>query len=219
MTALSKISTEIEDILPYAIPVVVALAGFNWSSLIPGDNNAILTGVAFGFLAKFLIGIQTNGLSSWEDWIPTLTISLGFLATSLSANPQYLAYGTIVGFVVKALGYFSDTSHPVEDLMLAVGAFLMLYGQYTNNQELVGAGSLLALVGKTAPSLGTSAPMPAMAKKAPALPPTPSPAPAPPTAMYSGLAPEMTQIPGTNFVAANLGQSGQPPLYIQVVPQ
>ena len=165
-------TSKIEDYLLYIIPVAVALAGFNWANLIPGDPNGFFTAIVFGFLAKLLIGVQQNGFGSWEDVIPTLVIVLGFLSTALSANPVYLSYGTVIGFVVKALGYFSDSTHPVEDLLLAVGAFLALYGVYTGNPTIQNAGALLALVGKTVPSLGTSptsvhAPVPSSAPAAP----------------------------------------------------
>jgi hypothetical protein len=154
-------SKTVEDYAAYAVPIAVALAGFNWSTLIPGNNNPFLVGVAFGFLAKFLVGIQQNGIKSWEDTIPTVSLTLGFLATSLAANPDYLAYGTVLGFVVKALGYFSDKTHPVEDALLAVGAFLTLYGTYAGKGEVQSAGVLLSLIGKTIPSLGSpSAPPP-----------------------------------------------------------
>jgi hypothetical protein len=160
---------QLEDALPYIIPIVVALAGYNWSSLLPGDNNAFLTGVAFGFLAKFLIGIQQNGISSWEDTVPTIILVLSFLSTALSSNPQYLEYGVPIGFIVKALGAL-QSGYNIEDLILALSAFMMLYGAYISNAELVSVGALLALIGKTVPSMTTTTPTPA--------PVTPTPAPA-----------------------------------------
>jgi hypothetical protein len=147
-------SLPLEDLLTYGIPIAVALASFSWSSLIPGDDNAFFTAIAFGFLAKFLVGLQQNGWSDWEDLVPTITLSLGFLATTLSANPQFLEYGTIIGFIVKALGMFAS-GYNLEDLLLAIGAFLALYGAYVGNQEIVSAGALFALVGKSIPSLAT----------------------------------------------------------------
>jgi len=163
---------QLEDALPYIIPVVVALAGYNWSSLIPGDNASFLTGVAFGFLAKFLIGIQQNGISSWEDVVPTVVLALSFLATAFSSNPQYIQYGVPIGFIVKALGMF-QTGYNIEDVILALSSFLMLYGAYAGNGELEALGALLALIGKTVPSMTNNAP----ANKAPA---TPAPTSAPP---------------------------------------
>jgi predicted transcriptional regulator len=47
---------------------------------------------------------------------------------------------------------------------------MMLYGAYISNAELVSVGALLALIGKTVPSMTTTTPTPA--------PVTPTPAPA-----------------------------------------
>lgn len=172
MSTTTALTTKIEDWLPYLLPVVVALAGFNWASILPGTNNPFLVAVAFGFLAKFLVGIEQNGWKSWEDWIPTLIISIGFLSTILATNADYLAYATVLGFVVKALGTFdlSTPSSYLEDGILAVGAFLILYGTYRADPigaTLVGFGSLLALIGKTIPSIGVPA--------TPSLAPAPTP--------------------------------------------
>jgi len=151
----------IEDWLTWFIPIAVSLAGFNWASLVPGTNNPFLIAVAFGFAAKFLTGLVQNGWKSWEDLIPTITISLGFLVTVFSANPQYLAYGTAIGFIVKALGVFQKQSdgtygNIVEDVLLFVGGLLISWGTAVGNQEIAAAGALLSLVGKTAPSIGAS---------------------------------------------------------------
>jgi len=143
----------LEDWLPWFISVTVALAGFRWSSLIPGTNS-ILVAAAFGFLAKFLTGIAQNGWDAWEDWVPTLIISLGFLGTALESSPDYVVAGTVIGFLVKALGSFQTPSSTwIEDAMLAVGAFLIAYGQYANYPTLVSIGALIALIGKTVPSI------------------------------------------------------------------
>ena len=175
----SAISVKIEDALVYAIPFVVALSGFNWASLIPGTTNAFFTAITLGFLAKFLVGIQQNGWSSWEDWIPTLSISLGFVAQTLSSDPNYLYAATVIGFIVKSLGYFTDTGEigGIEDLFLGGGAFLIAYGAYISNPGLVSLGTLLALVGKTVPSVagGTTPTSPATVPPVPTTsPPTTS---------------------------------------------
>lgn len=173
---------QLEDALPYLIPIAVALAGYNWASLIPGDNEAFLTGIAFGFLAKFLIGIQQNGLTSWEDLIPTFVIALTFLAVSFSSNPDYIGYGTAIALVVKALGYFTppiQSSQALEDLLLAVGAFLVGWGTYVGNAELATVGGLLALIGKTVPSMTTASAKPPPSPAVPAPAPAAAPAPAP----------------------------------------
>jgi len=164
MSTVQKLITvqTIEDYLVYLVPVFVALAGFNWASLIPGDNNAFLTGIIFGFLAKLLVGIQQDGWDSWQDWIPTALIVFTFLATALSSNPNYLYYGSVCGFIVKALGYFQKDPttgkypNPTEDILLAVGAFLTLYGLYIGNADIANSGALLSLIGKTVPSIGAT---------------------------------------------------------------
>ena len=154
--------TNAEDLLPYAIPISVGLAGFNWASLFPGNNNPVLVAAAFGFLAKFLYGLQqtlsTDPRPKWttilEDLIPSVVVGLGVGATAVSANPDYLAYTTAIGFITKALGYLATRGNPTEDLLLALGAILVAYGTDVGKPEIVGAGSLISLVGKTIPSLG-----------------------------------------------------------------
>ena len=163
-TNTNILTNTLEDWLPYLVPIFIALGGFNWASIIPGNNNPILVAVTFGFLAKFLYGLQQTlssnpkptGTTLWEDVAASLAIGLGVVATGLSSDPNYLEAGTIAGFLVKALGYFS-TGNLSEDLALAAGAILILIGAYTGNAELVSAGSLIALVGKTIPSLGAAA--------------------------------------------------------------
>jgi len=160
-------SKNIEDILTWLVPIAVSLAGFNWSGILPGVNG-FFAALAFGFLAKFLVGIQQNGWSSWEDLVPTVILALAFITEALSANPNYLYYGTVIGFVVKALGYFSDKTHPIEDIFLALGAFLVLYGTARGDaigSTLASVGALIALIGKSIPSI--------------AIPGTPTPAPTP----------------------------------------
>jgi hypothetical protein len=165
----------LEDWLPYLVPIFVAFAGFNWATLIPGNNNPVLVAAAFGFLAKFLYGLQQTLSSNpaptnttlWEDIAGSIGVGLGVITTVLTADPDYLIAGTVIGFVAKALGYF-QTGNLAEDLLLAVGAFLIAYGGWTGNAEIVSAGSLIAVVGKTAPSLGAAlAPMNAPASAAP----------------------------------------------------
>ena len=172
---LVTIKTDLEDVLPYLIPIFAGLAGYNWSSLIPGTNSPFLIGTAFGFLAKFLIGIQQDGWSSWEDWIPTLSISFGFLVTALGADPTYLPYSIAFGFFVKALGVVqaNTASGPVEDGFLGVGALLIAWGTYRADAigaTLVSLGALLSLIGKTIPSFVA----PATATPTAATPATPA---------------------------------------------
>jgi hypothetical protein len=159
MSIRQGITTNAEDILPYAIPISVALASFNWATLFPPPGyNPFLVATAFGFLAKLLVGVQQNGWKSWEDWIPSLIIGFGFLAATLATYPNYLAYATFFGFLVKALGTLQAKSESgyIEDGILAIGAIVIAYGTYSNNAEVVSVGALLALIGKTIPSLATS---------------------------------------------------------------
>ncbi len=80
------------------------------------------------------------------------------MATTLSSDPNYLAYGTAIGFIVKALGAFQkqdgDYLNPTEDILLALGGILLAYGTGAGMPALVSIGSLISLVGKTIPSLG-----------------------------------------------------------------
>lgn len=165
-----------EDYILFLTPIVAAAAGFNWSGLIPGSSG-FLVGVFVGALAKTLIGLGQN-IKSWEDWLAAIILGLGFVSTALLApgNPQYLTWGTIIGLFVKALGYFTDTkSNPIEDVVLAIGTIMAGYGAYIGNSELLNAGLLFGLIGKSMPSIGTGG-----AAGSPAPGPAPASAPAPP---------------------------------------
>jgi hypothetical protein len=145
----------VEDWLLFLIPIIGLLAGFNWGGLIPGASGLIV-GIAIGSLAKTLIGLgQTPHLSNWEDWFSLITTFLGFLGTAFSANPLFLVYGTIIGLLLKSLGFIKAGLN-VEDIMLALGALIAGYGQLSGNPALLNAGLLIGIIGKTMPSLGTN---------------------------------------------------------------
>lgn len=153
-------SKTIEDHFLLFVPLITALAGFQWSGIIPGTDG-FLTGVFLGAFAKFAIGFAQNPHpKNWEDWLPLLILSLSFTATAFASSPTFLTYGTVLGFAVKALGYFqpgdaSNKSQLVEDVFLATGAFIALYGAFAGNTALTNAGILLGIVGKAFPSIGT----------------------------------------------------------------
>lgn len=157
MSAGTSVPTfkKIEDYLLSLLPLITALAGFQWGGIIPGTTG-FLVGVFLGAFAKFLIGLsQDPTIKNWEDLVPLIVITLGFISTTLSANPQFLEVGTIIGFIVKALGYFTagGTSTLVEDAFLIIGAFLMLYGAFIGNPQVVDAGALLGIIGKSFPGI------------------------------------------------------------------
>jgi len=138
----------------FLVPIVSALAGFEWHGLIPGAAGFVV-GVAVASLAKTLIGLGQRPYNNWEDWISFVVTLLGFLGTGLSANPAFLTDATIIGLFVKALG-FLQTGLTVEDIILAIGSLLAGYGAFIGNMEIVNAGLLLSIVGKSIPSIGTN---------------------------------------------------------------
>jgi len=168
-----------EDVLTWAVPLTSALAGFNFSTLFPGTNSALVAAV-FGFLAKFLVGIQQTlqkyyadvqqanqkpkpsvllkNYKFLEDLIPVIAIALGAFAQGLQANSNWLAYATVIGFLAKALGHFgtNNESGALEDLLLGLGAAVLAYGTWVNNSSLIGLAALISLIGKTIPSIGST---------------------------------------------------------------
>lgn len=160
-TSVGVLTSKFEDFLPYLIPLFASFAGFNWSALL-SNSNPYVVAIAFGFMAKLLYGIQQNGLKNWEDVIPTLIIGLGFLVTMFNSNPNYLAYGTVLGFIVKALATFqaNSASGYLEDGILSLGGLLIAYGTYSGNVEIASMGALFSLVGKTVPSFASTPSIP-----------------------------------------------------------
>jgi hypothetical protein len=152
-----------EDVLTWAVPLTSALAGFNFSGLFP-HTNPVLVATAFGFLAKFLVGLQKTLQSSKntlpalaEDLAPLIAIALGAFAQALQSDSNWLAYATAFGFFAKALGHLgpNNDSGALEDLLLGLGALLLAYGTAVNNTTLVSLAALVSLIGKTIPSIGT----------------------------------------------------------------
>jgi hypothetical protein len=166
-----------EDVLTWAVPLTSALAGFNFSTLFPGTNS-ILVAAVFGFLAKFLVGLQQTlqnyyaaaekqklsvllkNYTFWEDLIPVIAIALGAFAQALQSNYNWLAYATVIGFIAKALGHWgkNNESGALEDFLLALGAIVLGIGTAESNPTLVSLAALISLIGKTIPSIGTTGP-------------------------------------------------------------
>lgn len=145
----------IEDWLVFVTPVIVALAGFDWSGVLPG-TSAFVTAAVLGALAKFLVGLGQNPhIKNWEDWIPLIVIGLSALATNLSADPRFVTYGLYLGLAVKALPMLQEGLN-IEDVLLLVGTLLAGIGQLSGHAQLASLGLVVALVGKTLPSIGTN---------------------------------------------------------------
>ena len=143
-----------EDWILFLTPIASAGAGFSWGGLIPGASG-FLVGAFVAALAKTLIGLGQNPhLSNWEDAIPAAILFLGFLGTSFSSNVDFLTWGTIAGFLVKALGFFKRGIN-IEDGLLAAGALIAGFGALTGHTGLLNAGLLIGIIGKSIPSIGS----------------------------------------------------------------
>ena len=161
----------LEDYLLAGLPLLTALVGFDWTQVGLTGASGFLVGVAIASLAKALLSLGQNPTwRSWDDVLLFVFTLFGILAAALSANPNYILYGTVLGFIAKASNVFQNGFN-IEDALLFVGAFLAAYGQYFGHPALASIGLLIGTIGKALPSLG-SAPAPA-----PATPSTPTPVP------------------------------------------
>jgi len=144
-----------EDWILFITPLIGGLAGLDWGGLVPGVSGFLL-GLTIASMSKTLIGLGQNfHPSNYEDLLSFISTFLGFLGTGFTANPQFVTWGLIIGFLVKALGIV-QTGLNIEDVILAIGTVVAGIAQVTGNTHLVTAGLLLAVIGKALPSIGTN---------------------------------------------------------------
>jgi ABC-type xylose transport system permease subunit len=149
-------SLKLEDWILFLTPIIVGLAGSGLAqNLIPGVPG-LLVGVVIGVLAKTLIGIGQNFKANYEDVLSFIITFIGLLGSALSGYPQFIVYGTVLGLIAKALPSLSNGLNP-EDLLLTLGAIIAGIGASFGLHNLESVGLLLSVLGKSLPSLGSSA--------------------------------------------------------------
>ena len=172
----------IEDYIPLLVLALSAADNAQLSTLVPGIPGYFI-GVFVGALAKSLIGIgqaiQAGQTPAFEDILQAALTFLGAAGTAFSANPQYLLYGTIAGWLGKSLGMFQSGLN-IEDALLAASSLLTLAGAYFSVTDATTLGSFLMVLSKSLPSIGSNgvAGTPKAVAPAPvAVPPKVTPAP------------------------------------------
>jgi hypothetical protein len=150
-------ASTIEDYIPLVTLIISAADNAQLSTIVPGVPGFLL-GVFIGGLSKALIGIaqsiQAGQKPTPEDILQAVITFLGAAGTLLSANPQFLIYGTVFGWLVKSLG-FLQSGFNVEDGLLAAASLLTLAGTYFGVPAALAVGSFLMVISKTLPSIGT----------------------------------------------------------------
>jgi hypothetical protein len=146
----------VEDWILFLTPLITAAAGFSWGGIVPGASGFLVAAV-LASLSKALIGLGQNPHpSNWEDWFLFIFSFLGFLATAFSADPTFMVYGLVIGLIVKSFGGIASLGFSIEDIVLAIGAFMAGIGQLLDKPEIVTVGLLISILGKALPSIGTA---------------------------------------------------------------
>ncbi len=150
-------SQKIEDLLLLSAPFIIALANSNIVQVVP-NNLGFVLGVAVASIAKAVAGLQKSA-SSYEDLLAFVITATGVAGTLLTANADFIVFGTILGFIAKALPSMAGGLNP-EDGLLTIGAVLAAIGAFYTIPALSDFGFLLGAWGKAIPSLAIPAPVP-----------------------------------------------------------
>lgn len=146
-------SQTLEDWILFLGPLLSAGAGTSLSGIISGTNGFLL-GIVIAALGKSLLGLsfQTKSL---EDWLLFISTFLGLVATALTANSQFVLYGTIIGFAAKSIPSLVKVKN-VEDVFLLIGSIIAFLGVTFGNTNVENTGLLLLTMGKALPSIATN---------------------------------------------------------------
>ena len=145
-------SYTVQDWILFLAPVLSASQGLNLPGLIPGTTGFLIS-VVIAALAKSVSGLgQDHSIKNYEDWLQFIITLVGLIGTGLTASPQFVLYGTIIGFIAKSLPSLKNGFN-VEDVLLFLGSLLSLYGTYTGGTAIANVGLLISTVGKSIPSI------------------------------------------------------------------
>jgi hypothetical protein len=146
-----------EDWLLFLVPFLTGSGGtavLQLAGLVPGLSG-FAVGASIGALSKALVGLGQNPkLANWEDWLLFVSVFLGYLSAAFANKPELVAWGTIIGFIAKALPSLKDGINP-EDVLLLLGSIIAGVGLWQSNAILMNFGILLSVAGKSLPSIIT----------------------------------------------------------------